>query len=380
MSPGGMSSDGQPGWGQQPEHGPQFYPAPPGSPGPVAPGPPGPATRYPAQQLPYYPGSRIPPGRGGKPHRRTPWIVGGALFLAVVLLGVAGIVWKTLAPRTPEAAAEHFLSAVSKSDAHQALELVDDPPQQRELLTDRVLHTMNAATPITDIHAHSESGTSVRIRYRVGDEPASRSVKTTKTSDGWKVTNGLTEVNAGARRVRGLAVSGAKVTRQRFFVFPGHYAARLTNRYLDIDHDSKEIATDDPRTGDTLKLRYQLTRSGARAARRSVIKQLNRCFPAKHTYRPGCGANTSGKLRGGGKVIKSSLAWRLESSELEHVRQARFSVHSDEGTLASSYASNRVRWRARCSISGQHRSCGGHLRIGTPQVDMAAKPLDVTWK
>lgn len=401
-SPQGTGPDENPDRGQQPGPGPQFYPAPPGWTVPSGSGPPGagrsqpqqpgwpqagqpgsywPGSGYPAQQQPFaaYPGPPVP-GQPRKRHRRAPWVVGGAVVLAVILAIATGVVWTSIAPRSPDAAAKRYLTAVSKNDADKAVELLHDPPADRSLLNSKVLHKMNASAPISHIDAHKKGEKSVRVKYRAGHEKASQTFKTTKTSDGWKVTNGLTEVNAGARKVPGLTISGAQVKRQRVFLFPGRYRVGIDSKYLVIRHNSTKIFTDETGSGKKRTIRYELSGEGAQAARQAVVQELSSCFPAKHTFKPGCGAATTGKLRGGGKLEKSSLSWTLEPSEMSQVRNAGFSIHADDGTLASSRSSNRVRWRAECTVDGRHRPCGGNLRIGSPQVDMAAKPLHVTWK
>lgn len=387
--------------GQQSEHGPQFYPPTPGSAGPSGPGawapPPQPWQPGPGQgwqpgapgpgHVPQYlaagpgPLPAVPPGAPPKRSRRKWWVIGGAAILLVVaLLVVTSVVWFKIAPRSPEAAADRFLTAVSQNRAHDALKLAKDPPQQRELLTDKVLRKANAAHPIKHIRTRSGSGSKVRVRYRVGGDYASSSLKTTKTSDGWKVTNGFTQVNIGSHRVPQLTINGMKATHQRFSLFPGHYRVRSGDRHLEVSDDSEQIKTEREYSGKPVKVGLELTQSGNRAARDAVVKQLRKCFPAKHTFKPGCGANTTGKLKDGGRLIKSSMKWKLRSLDVRKLRSSSFSINPDDGALASAASFNSVDWEGKCDVDGQRRPCHGEMSLGTPQADMASKPPHVTWK
>ena len=363
--PPGHPYQGQPYQGQPgPAYAPQGYGRPgyPPQPGPGQP-PPGspsyPPQAYPGQ--PYGPGGpQLPPGAQQPPAPDRPQpekrsrtgllVLVGALALALVLAVVAVAVHAgrsggtggagtsgggASAPAAGNAsdAVQGFLEAVAANDAARALALTDQAPADKTFLTDAALQASSKLAPLSDISVPPVTDAyayKAAASFSLGGKPYARDFTVEKAADGWKVTNGVSDVDVSYQRQETLPmiVNGTKVTSDTVSLFPGTYAFTTGSRWLSYG-SSNVLTVAEGYPSLPTRLRATLTKAGSAEVLAKTRSAFRSCL-GKHELRPSGCPNRITDTRGV-KVKEGTVRWRVTNDPF---RNAKVAVSSSDPTIA----------------------------------------------
>lgn len=155
--------------------------------------------------------------------------------------------------KTPEAAVQGYLQAVSSSDAVTALSFMTDQKVNRTFLTDAMLKASNAINPITDITVTKDSSSTkqtatVTATYQIGDQKAQADFTATLNGKYYFIDKPAQTVDFTSVYVRGVGMTldGRSLDDAPSPVvdlFPGTYQVAVSNSMLSVP-DNKFFVTD----------------------------------------------------------------------------------------------------------------------------------------
>lgn len=331
----------QQGYPQQ-QYPPQGYPQQPygGSPVGTQGGPPG--------AYGYVPG----PGGPQQPtkKKRTGLLVligAGALVLVLALVAVAvGVGGSTGAgsstPGTspsparaakPSDAVQGFLEAVAANDAERALGFTDEVPTDKTFLTDGVLRASSALAPMTAIsvpEVDDPDAYRVSATFDLGDRSYSRDFTVTRSADGWKVSEAVSDLDVSAYRQAALPmmVNGVLVADDTVSVLPGTYVFTTGSRWVTWGAKNK-VTVSEQYLSAGLGIEPTLTKAASKEVVAKTKAAFNACLD-QHKLKPkGCPNHIDDDS--GIKVKESSVRWRVTKDPF---RNAKIDLDVDDPTIA----------------------------------------------
>ncbi len=370
------------------------HPGPPSNPPPPVgqqPLPLSPAALHPA---PFYP-PPIHPGQqfaGGQPlgqespstaKSRLPLVLGGMLGLVVLAL-VAVVTLRGLpnlpipfasggptARQTDTAAhaVQGYLEALASGDAAGALGYALNAPADTSLLTDEMLATGLADSPITAIQVTGAGAgatqQTVLARYQLGSTPVNAAYALTKSGNQWLLDSVAADIDVSYLDLGTIAlvVNGVTLTTDRPSLFPGTYTLTTASKRLAVADGSFVIESPDSQP-DLYSVRFRLTKSGRAELVKAAQATLKKCLATREAAPKGCGFGL--KAPKGVTMTWSTLRWRVSSgaNALASIKPAL--EESDPGRATAA-----VRIKVRGDVSSKDgRSWYGTSEISTVSGDL----------
>jgi hypothetical protein len=238
-----------------------------------------------------------------------------------------------------------FLEAVAANDAERALTYTDAAPADKTFLTNAALQASSTIAPLTAISVPpvtDEYAYKVPATFNLGDKTYARDFDVKKDAVGWKVTDGVSDIDVSYQRQQTLAmvVNGTTLTADTLSVLPGTYVFTTGSKWVSWGTKNVLTVADQYPTLPT-GINPTLTKAGSGEVLAKTRSAFKSCL-AQHSLKPsGCPNrlfDTSGI-----KVKKSTVRWRVTNDPF---RNARFDLDSSDPTVADAtfYPDYRIKF------------------------------------
>jgi hypothetical protein len=280
----------------------------------------------------------------------------------------------------PSEAVRSYLLALASGQAAAALQVSEDQPSERSLLTDAVLKKSLSRAPITDIRVPlvtDQNAFSVGATYRLGGNTVTESFSVIKVGDSWKLTRTFTELDLSDVRLgeAPIRVNGTPVTKGRVNVFPGAYEVASGSPYVSYGSDNQIVLNSPSAYAPTTSLKPTLTERGRKAFLRTAQAGLEKCLEERTLSPKGCPFAV--EELPGQQIEESSVRWALAEDPWSGINPR---LDFEQPEVATASASMVFEFSAS-GTSGKTKTQYGPqkvYRFVTFAVDMTKDPLDVT--
>jgi hypothetical protein len=261
------------------------------------------------------------------------WLAALGAIVVVVLVwqslwGLPGLkAWFPIDPPPPPAAAagdavQQYLEALAAGKAAPALALAQRVSPDSAWLTDEVLRTSLAQTPISaigDVRAEGDGSDThqlISASFLLGDQRVTGWFNVDLIEERWLLedvtsTIDLSSVNPAEI---GLKLNGIPVTTDQVTLFPGVYALSIESKWIELVQD--RLVVESPSAGQSFfSTAPVLTDAGSEAVVEAARKQLTSCLKAQELTPKGCGFGIL--INSSSPVRKQTISWKVVSGEKE---------------------------------------------------------------
>ena len=216
--------------------------------------------------------------------------------------------------RTPVAAVQDYLEALSRGDATTALLYSAAQPSDGTFLTNAFLTTTMSASPLSDITVpdgqSAKSPATIQATYTLGGNTVNASFTVQKYGRKWLLDGGFLTLNISSLTNKNvpLTMNGTAVdaSTTKVQLFPGVYSFTSANPMLDVTNGTFTI--DYPESNPTFnQIGFALSADGTSRIQAAAQAKLTDCLAQKNLQPDGCGFGASSTQ----DVDPATIAWSL---------------------------------------------------------------------